>query len=162
MSGLILGLTVVVFPIPFVMAGAALYWGLSPLLGVAAFMLLCWGFVYFYMRPSRFELSPAAGLEIVWPLRREQFDATRIESVERVSGAEFRRRWGLGMRIGAGGLFGGFGLYKTRTQTFRFYVSRLDEFVIVHLRGGERPLMLTPESADAFVSSVERIAPKTH
>lgn len=154
MSGLILGLTVVLFPVPFVMAAFAIISGVHGVFGVAAFMLFIWAVVYFYMRPSHFEVTPV-GLDIVWPLRREHFDAAQIESVERISGEEYRRRYGLGMRIGAGGLFGGFGFYKTKSVTFRFYISRQDEYVLVH-RKNDRPLMLTPDKAAQFVDALNR------
>ncbi len=149
MSGLILWLTILVFPIPFAMAGSALYWGVHPLLAVAGFMGLVWAVIWFYMRPSHFTVSDR-GLQIVWPMRQQLVETAQIESAELVTDAEFRQRWGIGMRIGAGGLFGGFGWYRTRTVTFRFYISRTDEFAIVHLRN-DRPLMLTPDDARRFV-----------
>lgn len=152
MSGLILWLTVFVFPIPFLMAGWAFYWAIHPLFAVAGFMGLVWAVIWFYMRPSHFTISDR-GLQITWPMRRQLVPKAQITSAELVSSAEFRQRWGHGVRIGAGGLFGGFGWYRTKTAMFRFYISRTDEFAIVHLLD-DRPLMLTPEDARRFVDAI--------
>ena len=76
-----------------------------------------------------------------------------VQSVEHLSGPEFRERYGWGMRIGAGGLWGGFGLLNCRDVTFRFYISRLDDYVIVR-SSSERPLLLTPTDPDAFVRAL--------
>jgi hypothetical protein len=57
------------------------------------------------------------------------------------------------MRIGAGGLWGGFGLLKTERETFSMWISRTDELVIVRLRGA-RSLLVTPEDPRRFVASL--------
>ncbi|MBK6515430.1 MAG: hypothetical protein IPG04_15245 [Polyangiaceae bacterium] len=74
-----------------------------------------------------------------------------VERAEIVSAGELRDRYGLGMRIGAGGLWGGFGLLAFRSVTFAMYVSRSDRFVLVWLRG-QRPLMVTPDDPEVFVA----------
>lgn len=156
MSGLILWLTILVLPLPLLLlyAGSragvgALAW--LPALFVASVYLAIW----IYMRPSHFELSERS-LDIVWPIRRFSLPLREIESIQLVSGKEFRSRYGSGIRIGAGGLGGGFGLLKTKSVTFRFYISRLDDYVIVRRRSG-RPLLITPADPSQFVSSVESL-----
>jgi len=150
MSGLILGLTVLILPLPlfFVVLGIERLF----LLGVAAFLLLIWGFVWGYMRPAACEVD-ANGLTVRWLLRRWSVPRADIESVELLEGSEFRARYGWGMRVGAGGLWGAFGLLVTRKGTFRFYISRLDSFVLVQSRGG-RPLLITPSDPEAFVAAL--------
>jgi hypothetical protein len=70
-----------------------------------------------------------------------------------VSGADFRAEYGLSIRIGAGRLWGGFGLLKTRRTTFSMWILRTDRLVIVELRGA-RPLLLTPETPERFVAAL--------
>lgn len=123
---------------------------LLPLLyGVAAFVVSIYASVWLWMRPTRFVVSPA-GLRILWPLRFTHTLAADIVDVRRISGEEFRRQYGLGMRVGAGGLWGGFGLLITAKETLVMYVSRVDDLVLVR-RASERPLLITPEDPERFV-----------
>ncbi len=153
MAGLILWLTVLVLPLPLVMlwlgsmAGGAMI--------IAAFVAAVYLFIWLYMRPTWFNVS-ADGLEIEWPMRRANFPASDIERVEEFTFRAFREQFGWGMRIGAGGLWGGFGLLKTRSVTFRFYISRLDRFVVIW-RNSDRPLMLTPADPTGFVQTLEAL-----
>src|SRR5262249_13219822 len=69
-----------------------------------------------------------------------------------------RRELGFGMRIGAGGLWGGFRwLWTTRRGLLDLYVSRETDVVLVELdpRAG-RSLLLTPERPEAFVAPLQR------
>jgi hypothetical protein len=67
---------------------------------------------------------------------------------------ELRRQVGWGMRVGAGGLWGGFGwLWTTRRGIVQMYVSRLDRFVWIE-RGGERPWLITPDRPEMFVAAL--------
>jgi len=102
-----------------------------------------------YARPTRFVLSPE-GLRVVWPVRERMIRLGEITGVELIDRAEFRSRYGRGVRIGAGGFLGGFGWLKTDRQTFDFYISRVDRFAVVYVRTGH-PLLITPESLDEFV-----------
>lgn len=132
----------------------------SGLFATTALMSLVYASVWFGFRPSRFELDERT-LRIVWPLRARAIERVDIEDARIVSSSEFRRRYGNGMRIGAGGLWGGFGLLKTRRETFSMWISRTDRFVIVQLRGA-RPLLVTPEEPERFVELVKaRTATRT-
>ena len=119
--------------------------GYVPAIVVSAIYL----FVWLWLRPTRFELSREA-LRIVWPLRRFTLPLAEVDMVEAITGDAFRDQYGWGMRIGAGGLWGGFGLLKTRNGTLRFYISRLDGYVLVEPRQG-RVLLLTPTNPERFV-----------
>jgi hypothetical protein len=57
------------------------------------------------------------------------------------------------MRVGAGGLWGAFGLLKTRRETFSMWISRTDRWVLVTLKG-DRPLLITPDRAEEFVAQI--------
>lgn len=115
-------------------------------------MALVYGSVWLVWRPTSFEVD-GASLRICWPIRSRTIDRTTIRDVRFVSGAEFRREYGWGLRIGAGGLWGGFGLLKTRRETFSMWISRLDGFVLVRLRGA-RTLLLTPASPEELVRAL--------
>jgi hypothetical protein len=124
----------------------------ASLFATTAFMVLVYASVWFGFRPTRFEVD-AHALRIVWPLRSRVIDRADIESARIVTASEFRSEYGYGMRIGAGGLWGGFGLLKTSRETFSMWISRTDRFVIVQLRGA-RPLLVTPTLPERFVEVV--------
>jgi len=107
-------------------------------------------------RPTAFELD-AAGLEIRWPLRSQRIAAGDIAGADLLSRESFRRDFGWGMRIGAGGLWGGFGWLYTRRGLVDLYVSRTDRFVLVRRRAG-RPLLLTPERDESFVDALRALS----
>ena len=70
--------------------------------------------------------------------------------------ADLRQEIGWGMRIGAGGLWGGFGwLWTARRGVVWMYISRLDRFVWVE-QANERPLLITPDRDEAFVLALSR------
>ena len=109
--------------------------------------------IWVFMRPSRFELS-RGGLEIIWPGRSSMIPLADICGVEILTKADFSQRFGRGMRVGAGGLFGGFGLLMTtRGPTMSFYISRVDRFVLVS-RVSARNLLVTPEDPERFVETL--------
>jgi hypothetical protein len=112
--------------------------------------LLVYGGVWFFGRPTQFEIDDRV-LRIVWPARRREIPRRIVRDARIVTGAEFRQQYGFGARIGAGGLWGGFGLLKTRSTTFSLWISRTDRLVVVEL-DGERPLLVTPEDPEGFVA----------
>jgi hypothetical protein len=113
------------------------------------FFVLIYSSVWFWFRPTRFSIDPTS-LQILWPLRTRRWPRSEIVAVEQVSREIFRNQYGYGYRIGAGGLWGGFGLLKTAKQTFLMYISRVDQFVIVRFRTG-RPLLISPDKPEQFV-----------
>jgi hypothetical protein len=106
-----------------------------------------------YARPQKFVLD-AEGLRVVWPIRQRLIPWRDVAGVEVIDRGPFRARFGTGMRVGAGGFLGGFGWLKTERQTFDFYISRVDRFVIVQTRSGH-PLLVTPESVEEFAHEVQ-------
>ena len=125
------------------------------LLGATLFVVVIYAAVWLLGRPTAFELD-AAGLWIRWPLRSQRIAVGDIAGADLLSRESFRRDFGWGMRIGAGGLWGGFGLLKTGRETFSMWISRTDRFVLVSLRDA-RPLMLTPNQPERFVEAVHRL-----
>lgn len=119
------------------------------LLATTAFVVATYASVWFVFRPSRFVID-AHQLRIEWPVRARVIERADVVEARIVSADEFRREYGQGTRIGAGGLWGGFGLLRTGRETFSMWISRTDRFVIVKL-GGARPLLLTPTLPERFV-----------
>lgn len=124
-------------------------------LAVTAFLLLIYASVYFLFRPLYFEVT-ADGLGIIWPLRARAIPKSQIRAVRTMEAKAFRAEYGYGMRVGAGGLWGGFGLLKTSKQTFSMWISRTDAFVLIDL-DGDRPLLLTPKDPALFTAAIERL-----
>jgi hypothetical protein len=61
------------------------------------------------------------------------------------------------MRVGVGGLWGGFGWLYTSKGLLGLYVSRTDRLVLVRLRTG-RPLLVTPEGDERFVAALRAVS----
>ncbi|AKU96217.1 hypothetical protein AKJ09_02881 [Labilithrix luteola] len=153
-SGLRL-LTWGLFGVPLCMLGAALVARPpigSVLGGAFVFVALLYASVWFVFRPTYFAVGES-DLRIVWPARSRVIPREAIVRARVLSHDEFRRTYGWGVRIGAGGLWGGFGLLQTSQVTFSMWISRLDPLVIVELREG-RPLLLTPENPGSFVEAL--------
>ena len=109
--------------------------------------------VWLRFRPSLFLVRPGA-LEVVWPLKRRQIRREDIASVRLIEPRQLRREAGWCMRVGAGGLWGGFGwLWTERRGLVRMYISRADGLVWIERRRG-RPWLITPEHAEAFVRTL--------
>ena len=147
-------LTFVLLATPLALVtGAALGSELLLVPGLMVAVVYVW--VWTRFRPTMFVVHPHA-LEIVWPLKRRELPRDQISAVRLMTRADLRREIGWGMRIGAGGLWGGFGwLWTARRGIVRMYISRLDRFVWVE-RANERPLLITPDRAEAFVRALWR------
>lgn len=149
-------LTWSLFLLPAVLAWAGLSTPLPVrpiLLGTAAFTLLLYATIPVFFRPRVFEIEGHV-LTIRWLIRARTIDL-RGADVARLDRAELRRRIGFGYRIGAGGLGGAFGLYKTADETFDLAVSTLDAWILLRPAEG-RALLITPEHPERFVDVVRR------
>jgi hypothetical protein len=125
------------------------------LLAVSVLALLLYGSVWLLWRPTAFEVD-ATGLRIRWPLRVRTIPAREVADAVMLSREVFRREFGCGMRIGAGGLWGGFGWLYTGKGLLGLYVSRTDRLVLVRLRTG-RSLLVTPEGDERFVAALRAV-----
>lgn len=150
-------LTAVMLPLPLVLGAAGALTpapGRAVLVGSAAFVAVIYLVIWFWSRPTWFEVGDGQ-LQIVWPLHARTIPLASVERAELVTARELRQRYGFGLRIGAGGLFGGFGRLAFGNVSFAMYVSRSDRFVLVWLREAP-PLMITPDEPEAFVAALER------
>ena len=123
------------------------------LVALGALVAALYAGVFALWRPSAFEVTPAS-LVLHFPTRRLEVPAHEVVSARPIDAAAFRAEYGFAVRVGAGGLFGGFGwLWTRRGGWVEFYVSRVDGAVLVERRGRE-PLLITPERPEAFVAAL--------
>jgi hypothetical protein len=149
MSTLITGLTLGLLTLPVLFAIAALRTHVALNL-VSALLVLLYAAVWLGLRPRFFQID-GTELRIEWPLYWRSFPRGEVASMRVVSAQELRGEVGWGARVGAGGLWGGFGfLWTSKRGLAELYVSRTDRFVWIERRGG-RPLLITPERPDEFV-----------
>lgn len=154
LSLLIMTVMLLSFPLGFLaLASRAPRWTAMILAGSALMMIVLYALVWLVGRPTRFEVD-ARGLHIIWPMRKRLLPREDIVSAARLSWKELRQTYGLGVRIGAGGLWGGFGLFKTPTETFELWISRTDEVVLVRLKTG-RSVLITPAEPAQLISALQ-------
>jgi hypothetical protein len=138
---------------PALLAGALL--GKHYLWPAALLLLAIDLWVWLRFRPLRFTVE-GSGLEVIWPLKWRHISRESIVSARVMDRQELKREIGWGIRVGAGGIWGGFGcLWTTRRGLVQMYISRTDAFVWIE-RAGERPWLLTPEEPDEFVRALSR------
>jgi hypothetical protein len=152
MSPAILWITVVMFVVP-----AAFIWptagGRSLFALPALFVIAIYAWIWLRFRPTRFVARPFV-LDVIWPLERRELNRHAITEVRLIDRRELRARVGWGMRVGAGGLWGGFGwLWTQRRGIVQMYISRMDGFVLIERVDG-RPWLITPERPAEFVSAL--------
>ncbi|HOK77157.1 MAG TPA: PH domain-containing protein [Verrucomicrobiota bacterium] len=152
MSLLIRALTVLLLALPPVLVVYALL-GKRMLAWPAAFLIGLYALVWLWFRPIRFVVH-RGGIRVVWPLRHCEIPREDIASARVVDRRELQSEIGFALRIGVGGLWGGFGwLWTTRRGLVRMYITRTDRFVWIERVGG-RLWLITPENPDEFVRAL--------
>lgn len=152
MSPLVLTLTVLLLALPLAFLAGPLF-GKRLLPIPALFLIVIYAWVWLRFRPSRFIVRRGA-LQVIWLLKRREIPREDISNVRVVDRQALKREIGWGMRIGAGGLWGGFGwLWTKRRGIVQMYVSRTDRFVWIERAGG-RPWLITPERPEIFVRAL--------
>ena len=156
MSGLIRGITLFLFVLPFGLAVVSLSspTPFAPII-VLGFFASLYAFVWLFMRPTRFVLSPD-GLVVVWPLRQRRIPRSHLVSAERVTRADLGSECGILLRFGAGGLWGGFGLlWSSRGKHLSLFVSRHADGLVLVRCDPSRSLLITPERPSEFAAAFE-------
>ena len=152
MSPFIRGLTLLMAALPAAFIGAALI-GPSLLFWPGIVLIAIYAWIWTRFRPTRFVVS-ADALDVYWPLKHRRIARVSIQRVRHVNNAELREIAGAGMRVGAGGLWGGFGwLWTTHRGVVQMYVSRTDGYVWIE-RGKERPWLITPDDPEGFIRAL--------
>jgi hypothetical protein len=152
MSPLILTLTLGLFLLPLAFLASAAFVRSS--LSIPGLLLVAvYAWVWLRFRPNRFVVTPDA-LEVLWPLKRRRIPRRGIAAVRLIDKEELKREIGWGARVGAGGLWGGFGwLWTKRRGIVQMYVSRTDRFVWIE-RTSDRPWLITPDDPEDFVRAL--------
>ena len=160
MSGLIAVLTAFFLLLPLGVVALGEGTPAAPFTRVMAGLLVATNaFTWLYLRPSRFVVG-AEGLEVIWLVRQRWINWADVSGASAIRPDQLRAEFGLLLRVGVGGLWGGFGLaWSSRGKHLGLYVSRHgDGFVLVRCRH-TRSLLITPERPGEFVAAVnERTA----
>jgi hypothetical protein len=151
MSGFIKGLTLALWAIPIGMFLSALR-SPSPLMPLSLTLFFLYGAVWLWWRPARFDVS-AEKLNVVFPSRRRSILRADIVRARVMTKQEFHQEFGRAIRIGAGGLWGGFGWLWTSRGLVDFYVSRSDGLVLIERRTA-RPILITPTKPEMMVEAL--------
>src|SRR5215470_14384929 len=152
MSPLIFVLTLFLLAIPVVFLGSVAF-GRSLLAAPALLVIAIYFWIWLRFSPSAFIVRPDA-IEVEWPLKRRRIPRDDIVGVRILKQGELRREVGWGARVGAGGLWGGFGwLWTSRRGIVQMYISRVDDLVWIDTGGG-RPWLITPERPGAFIRAL--------
>jgi Bacterial PH domain len=145
-------LTAILLAIPavfLVLAGN----GARVLLVPGLFVLVLYVWILLRFRPTHFIVHPDA-LELRWPLKRRRIPRADIVGVRILDRHALLDATGYCLRIGAGGLWGGFGwLWTQRRGLVQMYISRTDGFVWIERRAA-RPLLLTPAQPETFARAL--------
>ena len=154
MSPLMLTPTLFFLAAPPILLVGALFG--SHQLGSAALLLLAIdAWVWLRFRPSRFTMQ-TSGLDVIWPLKSRHIPRESIVSARVIDRQELKREIGWGIRVGAGGIWGGFGwLWTKRRGVVQMYISRTDGFVWIERVDG-RAWLITPEEPEEFVRALSR------
>lgn len=154
MSALILGLTLALLALPVAFLVTS-FLGARMLTVPGLLLIVLYTWVWLRFRPKQFIVHPD-GLDVHWPLKRVQIPRADISSVRVISRQELKNEIAWGVRVGAGGLWGGFGwLWTKRRGVVQMYVSRTDDFVWIE-RASDRPWLITPEQPEAFVRALSQ------
>jgi PH (Pleckstrin Homology) domain-containing protein len=121
--------------------------------GPALLVVAIYAWIWLRFRPTRFVVGQGE-LEVIWPLKRRTLRREDVADVRLMDRRELRHEVGWCMRVGAGGLWGGFGwLWTQRRGIVQMYVSRTDGLVWIECVAG-RPWLITPEQPEAFVRAL--------
>jgi hypothetical protein len=152
MSPAILVFTLVLLVLPigfFVAAMTGVRFHFAPGFIVTAIYVWIW----LRFRPTHFVVREQA-FEVIWPLKHRVIRRDRVSRVRLLDREALKQEIGMGIRVGAGGLGGGFGwLWTQRRGVVQMYVSRTDGFVWIDCKN-DRPWLITPEQPDIFVRAL--------
>ena len=121
---------------------------------IAGFLVAIYALVWFWYRPNRFEVT-ADALVIRWPLRSRSIPLDDVVSVMVLDRSGYREQLGWAVRIGAGGLWGGFGwLWTSHRGLIDMYISRLSGLVLLERHDG-RDLLISPADPERMRALLE-------
>jgi hypothetical protein len=142
-------------PAGFVAAGLTAYASGSVLRPVGVLLIVLYAAIWIWWRPGRFQVSDQ-GLALVFPGRRKLVPAAVIADARVIDVDVLRERFGTQLRVGVGGLWGGFGWLWSRRGWTEFYVSTLDGYVLIERRGAI-PLLVSPEEPQRMAAALRSL-----
>ena len=155
MSGLFMGLTIFCWLIPAAFFISALSIPQAKPIGLVGLLLFAiYASVWLWWRPSHFCVNDGH-LLLKFPMRAIRVSLDNIETANIIGHSELKARFGTTYRVGAGGLWGGFGwLVNSKKEWIEFYISRQRDYVLLERKQGY-PLLLTPEDPEAFLKEFQ-------
>lgn len=145
-------ITLVLLALPVLFVLSVVFVG-APLIAPTILLVAIYFWVWLRFRPTQFVVHQDA-LEVIWPLKRQQISRDSISDVRIVNGRDIKRQVGWGIRVGAGGLWGGFGwLWTQRRGIVQMYISRINDLVWIDRTAG-RPWLISPERPQEFVQAL--------
>ncbi len=151
MSPMIRNLTIALLILPLLLVGLGVLLGDRTLSWVALLMVLLYALVWLLARPQRFVVTDDR-LVIQFPVWQRTVQRSAIAQVQSITKEQFEQQFGWAIRIGVGGLWGGFGwLWTQRRGLLEFYLSCTTHLVLIERRE-QMPLLITPESSEAFIA----------
>ncbi|MEY3299738.1 MAG: hypothetical protein RLZZ597_2998 [Cyanobacteriota bacterium] len=156
MSPLIRGLTLILWLLPLTFGTWALV-SHERIAGIIFLLLIAlYGATWVWYRPSRFVISPDS-LKIIFPGWQRRIPMGDISHICITSKEDFRQQFGWAIRIGVGGLWGGFGwLWTAKQGLVEFYISQLDSFVLIKRTTG-KSLLITPDNPNQLVEIIQEM-----
>ena len=146
----IMTLVLLALPVLFVLSAV---FGRALLIAPTILLIAIYSWVWLRFRPTQFVVNQDA-LEVLWPLKRRQIARDSISDIRIVNGRDLKPQIGWGLRVGAGGLWGGFGwLWTQRRGIVQMYISRLNDLVWIDRKAG-RPWLISPERPQEFVHAL--------
>lgn len=148
----IVTLVLLALPVLFVLSAV---FGRALLIVPTILLVAIYSWVWLRFRPTRFVVHQDV-LEVTWPLKQRCISRDSISDVRIVNSRDLKPHVGWGMRVGAGGLWGGFGwLWTERRGIVQMYISRINDLVWIERRTG-RPWLISPERPQEFVQALSR------
>lgn len=148
----IITLVLLALPVLFVLSAV---FGRALLIVPTILLVAIYSWVWLRFRPTQFVVHQD-GLEVIWPLKQRRISRDSISDVRIVHGRDLKPQVGWGLRVGAGGLWGGFGWFWTqRRGIVQMYISRINDLVWIERTAG-RPWLISPERPQEFVQALSR------
>jgi hypothetical protein len=145
-------ITVMLLALPVLFVLSAVF-GRAPLIVPTILLVAIYSWVWLRFRPTQFVVHQDA-VEVIWPLKRRQISRDSISDVRIVNSRDLKPQVGWGMRVGVGGLWGGFGwLWTQRRGIVQMYISRINDLVWIERTAG-RPWLISPERPQEFVQAL--------
>lgn len=155
MSPVIKGLTIALLLLPIFLAILGIISQQQQLIWICLLLIILYGIIWLWCRPCCFIVS-GSYLKIKFPAWCRSIPISDISQIRVINQQTFNQEMGWAIRIGVGGLWGGFGwLWTSRKGLLEFYVSRTDNLVLIERLTGSN-LLLTPSNYREMIEMIHR------